>query len=229
MERLQRSIGALGEAAQEESEASRAKAAVQALSGVLLKAVARGASHEMISSLVAEEIGVSRRVAANALRPFLKLHPSGNQPEDKNPENAPPSVSPTVQKPTSHHKATSNIGTDKSTGASSSLTSGSMKSSSASSAPMAGDGKPLPPLPADLMPKDGQMPPVPGSSDYRIEHRPDGSKVFVINGDRYSLLPGMDPTAPYGRYVDGRPMNEYGAPIGDGPPVTRGKFIGENF
>ena len=40
--------------------------------------------------------------------------------------------------------------------------------------------------------------------------------MHVVNGNTYSLLPGIDPTAPYRRYVDGRPMNVYGLPIGEG-------------
>ncbi len=83
------------------------------------------------------------------------------------------------------------------------------------------------PLPAELMPMDGRLPAIPAESEYRVEHR-DGIKIYSMQGSTYSVLPGMDPTAPYGRYIDGRPMNEWGSPIGNGPPVMHGtNFIGE--
>ncbi len=205
MERLQRSIEALGDAAHDESEASRARAAVQALSGVLLKAISKGASHEVIVTLVVDEIGVSRRVAANALRPFFKSNKSEVLPDTQAHAEKP---KPEIQ----------------------ALPAGATRESPPAPPTVARDeNKAHPALPPDLMPKDGQMPPTPMEGEYRIEHRPGGAKVYVMHGNTYSLLPGIDPTAPFGRYVDGRPMNEWGSPIGEGPPVIHGtNFIGEN-
>jgi hypothetical protein len=200
LERLHRSYEAMGDVAQDESDSSRAKAAAKALSGVLQKAVSKGASHDVMVKLFAEEIGVSRRVASNALRPFFK----STKPE------ALPGVSeqgdPLPDTPTLSKKHKPEV--------------------HASSAIFA---KSLPPLPGDLMPKDGQMPVMPKEGEYRIEHRSGGVQVYVMQGNTYSLLPGIDPAAPFGRYVDGRPMNEWGSPIGEGPPVIHGThFIGEN-
>jgi hypothetical protein len=223
IEQLERELLALVKAAGEENENARQRAALAAMGSLIRRAVETGATSSTLVSIVARNLGVSTRRARELLQKY-ELREAN--PGDIQPGHARPGLE---DKPRSQPTARPTIGTVKSPTASSSLTSGSMKSSSASSAPMASDGKSLPPLPADLMPRDGQMPPVPADADYRIEHRADGMDVFVINGDRYSLLPGLDPTAPYGRYVDGRPMNEYGAPIGEGPPVIRGKFIGENF
>lgn len=189
LERLHRSYEAMGDVAQDESDSSRAKAAAKALSGVLQKAVSKGASRDVMVKLFAVEIGVSRRVAANALRPFFK----STKPE------ALPGVSEQDRSPT----------------APSTLARGESKAHSA--------------LPSELMPKGGQMPATPSEGEYRIEHRAGGVQVYVMQGNTYSLLPGIDPAAPFGRYVDGRPMNEWGSPIGDGPPVIHGtNFIGEN-
>ncbi len=227
-ERLRRRIEAVADAAerersQDETQA-KAKVILQALAGTLTKAADRGAAHDTLVSVVMEELGIGRRSAANALRPFFRnAKPPSGSTEHGSPMarataliDKPKPASPRAPKQTPHKPPPVQA------------TSRSMNSSSVSSVPSTSDGKPLPPLPADLMPKDGLMPPVPAANEYRIEPRSDGVTVYVINTDRYSLLPGIDPTAPYGRYVDGRPMNEYGAPIGEGPPVMYGKFLGEN-
>ena len=190
LERLHRSYEAMGDVAQDESDSSRAKAAAKALSGVLQKAVCKGASHDVMVKLFAEEIGVSRRVAANALRPYFKSN---------KPENHASPAAPTRNSLPSPPTVASN------------------------------KSKVLPALPSELMPKDGQMPATPREGEYRIEHRTGDIQVYVMQGNNYSLLPGIDPAAPFGRYVDGRPMNEWGSPIGEGPPVIHGThFIGEN-
>lgn len=189
LERLHRSYEAMGDVAQDESDSSRAKAAAKALSGVLQKAVSKGASHDVMVKLFAEEIGVSRRVASNALRPFFKSTKPEALPGAGEQGSSLPSP-PTVA---------------------------------------SNESKAHPALPSELMPKDGQMPATPSEGEYRIEQRSGGMRVYVMQGNTYSLLPGIDPAAPFGRYVDGRPMNEWGSPIGEGPPVIHGThFIGEN-
>jgi len=65
----------MGDMAQDESESSRARAAAKALSGVLLKAANKGANHGVMVTLVADEIGVSWRIAAKQVeaRKLLNL------------------------------------------------------------------------------------------------------------------------------------------------------------
>ncbi|MGO9443554.1 MAG: hypothetical protein ACLPXB_02125 [Thiobacillaceae bacterium] len=230
-ERLRRRIEAVADAAERERSQdetqTKAKVILQALAGTLAKAADRGAAYDTLVSVVMEELGIGRRAAANALRPFFKhgQPPSGTGKE----ESLIVMASPLSDTPRSNPRPAPKGGKQTSSPIQATLTSRSMNTASASLASSDRDEKSLPPLPADLMPKDGKMPPVPAANEYRIEPRSDGVTVYVINTDRYSLLPGIDPTAPYGRYVDGRPMNEYGAPIGEGPPVMYGKFLGENF
>ncbi|MGO9446786.1 MAG: hypothetical protein ACLPXB_18715 [Thiobacillaceae bacterium] len=215
IEQLERELLALLKAKGDNNPNARQRAALEAMGSLIRRAVETDVQLSTVASIVARNLGVSTRRARDLLQKYDSRQGAtnelgsghtdvvtDNQPRGGATVPVPPTVTLTSRSP--HPVSSFPAVTDP-------------------------DVKPLPPLPPDLMPKDGQMPPVPGVHEYRMEPRSDGLKVYVINGDRYSLLPGIDPTAPYGRYVDGRPMNEYGAPIGEGPPVMHGKFIGENY
>jgi hypothetical protein len=211
VERLHRSYEALSHTAQNDGGTSRIKAAADVLSGALVKALRNGADRDVMVNLFAEEMGVSREEALAALRPYLRGATSKTKTsaEPINPFNPGPQPVPTHKPDPVKPNLTSGL---------------------KDAVPTGIKPEPLPSLPRELKPKDGQMPPTPAFGTYRTETRADGQNIYVMHGSRYSLLPGIDPEAPFGRYIDGRPMNEWGGPVGEGPPVIHGSnFVGENY
>jgi hypothetical protein len=200
IEQLERELLAVVKIQAEDNEHARERAAIAALGSLIQRAVEAHTPRATVVSIVARNLGVTSRRAKELLEKYLSRAASPSV--DLNVPHPSPALAP---QPAPNSGALVAI-----------------------SFPAVTKAESAAPLPVDLMPMDGQMPSVPAEREYRVEQR-GGIKIYTMLGNAYSLLPGMDPTAPYGRYVDGRPMNEWGSPIGDGPPVIHGaNFIGES-
>jgi hypothetical protein len=200
IEQLERELLAAVKVQGEDNDRARERAAVEALGSLIQRALEAHTPRATVVSIVARNLGVTSRRARELLEKYLIEPANPSPPLAITPASSDTEPHPAPDPPFQPQASHPQVTQDRGTA----------------------------PLPAELMPTDGRLPAIPAEGAYRVEHR-GGTKLYSMQGSTYSVLPGMDPTAPYGRYVDGRPMNEWGSPIGNGPPVMHGSnFIGEH-